>query len=106
MNLTSIHEDVVWSLALLSGLRIQCCCDLDLILLCLWYRPAAAAQIIWPLAWELPYAVDAALKEKKKKGCRKNSTSNEWVPSIYSYLLYLEKTFYYGNVYSFIELMI
>ena len=28
MNLTSIHEDAVQSLALLSGLRIQCCCEL------------------------------------------------------------------------------
>ena len=28
MNLTSIHEDVVPSLALLSGLRIRCYCEL------------------------------------------------------------------------------
>ena len=31
----------------------------------LWCRPAAAAPI-QPLAWELPYAVGAALKKKKK----------------------------------------
>ena len=30
----------------------------------LWRRPAAAASIR-PLAWELPYAVSAALKNKK-----------------------------------------
>ena len=38
----------------------------DLALLWLWHRPAAAAPIR-PLAGELPYAMDAALKKKKKK---------------------------------------
>ena len=38
----------------------------DLVLLWLWYRPAAVAPIK-PLAWEPPYAVGAALKSKKKK---------------------------------------
>ena len=33
----------------------------DTVLLWLWYRLAAAA-LIWPLAWELPYATGAALK--------------------------------------------
>ena len=32
----------------------------------LWYRPAATA-LIRPLAWELLYAADVALKSKKKK---------------------------------------
>ena len=32
----------------------------------LWYRPATIAPI-QPLAWELPYAVGAALKRPKKK---------------------------------------
>ena len=32
----------------------------------LWHRPAAAA-LIQPLAWELPYAMDVALKRKKKR---------------------------------------
>ena len=42
----------------------------DLALLWLWHRPAAAAPI-GPLAWELPYAADAALKRKQKQklGC-------------------------------------
>ena len=48
----------VWYLALLSGLRIQCCYEL-------WGRPAAAAPI-QPLACELPYAAGVALKKKKK----------------------------------------
>ena len=40
--------------------------SLDLALLCLWYRPAAAAPI-QPLAWELQYAAGAALKRQKRK---------------------------------------
>ena len=65
----------VWSMALLSELRIRCCCEL-------WYmsqtrlgshlavavaQPAAVA-LVWPLAWELPYTEDIALKKGKKKG--------------------------------------
>jgi len=32
----------------------------------LWHRPAAAAALIRPLAQELPYATDAAVKGKKE----------------------------------------
>ena len=39
---------------------------IDPALLWLWYRPAAVA-LIWPLAWELPYAICAALKNKQTK---------------------------------------
>ena len=39
---------------------------LDMALLWLWYRLAAAAPIA-PLAWDPPYAVGAALKRQKKK---------------------------------------
>ena len=49
----------VWSLALLSGSRIWHCCKL-------WCRPAAVA-LIWPLAWECPYAKGTVLKRKKEK---------------------------------------
>ena len=38
----------------------------DLAWLWLWRRPGATAPI-GPLAWELPYAADMALKKKKKK---------------------------------------
>ena len=41
-------------------------CGSDLTLLWLWSRPAAAAPIR-PLAWELPYAIGAALKIKINK---------------------------------------
>ena len=61
----------VQSLAPISGLRIWCCCELWYRLqlgsgvLCLWHRPVATAAI-GPRAWELPYAVGAALKETKR----------------------------------------
>ena len=38
----------------------------DLGLLWLWCRPAAAA-LIQPLAWELPYTMGAALKRQNQK---------------------------------------
>ena len=44
---------------------IGCRCSLDLALLWLWRRLAAAAPI-QPLAWELPYATGVALKKAKK----------------------------------------
>ena len=47
------------SLALLSGLRIQCCCG---------YGVGHQLQLLFdPLVWEPPYATGAALKSKKKK---------------------------------------
>ena len=48
------------SVALSCG--VSCRCSSDLSLLRLWRRPAAAAPI-GPLAWELPYAMDVALKK-------------------------------------------
>ena len=41
-------------------------CSLDLVLLWLWCRLAATAPI-WPLAWELPYAMGVGPKKAKKK---------------------------------------
>ena len=57
----------VQSLASLSGLRIWCCREL-------WCRPAAVAPI-GPLARELPYAADAALKKAKKLKIKKKKRS-------------------------------
>ena len=89
MNPTSIHEDWVQSLVLLSGLRIWYCRELwcrlqmrlgsgiavgcgvghrhgsDPPLLWLWCRPEATA-LIRPLG-ETPCATGAALKRQKKK---------------------------------------
>ena len=59
------------SLTSLRGLRIQRCREL-------WCRPAAVGPI-QPLAWELPYAVGAALKKKKTKT---QKTGSRFVPLI------------------------
>ena len=67
----------VRSLAPLSGLRLcfAMSCGVggrlgwDLALMCLWPKLVAAA-LIWPLAWELPYAL-----EKKKKRERESKSS-------------------------------
>ena len=45
---------------------VGCRQGLDLALLWVWSRPAAAALIL-PLAWELLYALGAALKRLKRK---------------------------------------
>ena len=72
-NPTRNHEVWVWSLALLSGLRIWRCRELSCRLQthlrsCVaWLlpRPAATAPIR-PLVWEPPNAAGAALEKTKK----------------------------------------
>ena len=75
MNPTSIHEDSslipgltqwVKGSAVAVSCGIGCRYSLDPVLLWLWSRLASTA-LIQPLAWELPYAVGAALKKDKKK---------------------------------------
>ena len=53
------------------GCDIGCRCGLDPALPQLWCRPAAVASI-GPLAWEPPYALDAALKRQKDQKKKKN----------------------------------
>ena len=66
MNPTHIHED----LGSIPGPSVAVNCGVgtrhgsDPVLLWLWCRPEATA-LIRPLAWEPPYAMGAALKDKK-----------------------------------------
>ena len=72
----------VWvqSLALLNGLRIQCCCELWCRLQ-IWLSLAscrlAATALIRPLAWEPPYATGEALKRQKHTHAQSNLCRRE-----------------------------
>ena len=57
-------------------------CGSDLVLLWLWYRPAAAA-LIGPLVWELPDTTNVALKKKKYRSLM---YMEELKPRLYSML--------------------
>ena len=102
------------SLASLSGLRISIAeswglshrCGWDMALLWLWQRSAAP---IWPLAWELPCAMSAALKKTKKKKkkkkkyvkhqsrCSVNNSNCSYIFSVYLHsVLFIFLYFYYG----------
>ena len=72
-NLTVVHEVTDSIPGLTQWVRVipvSCCvghrCGSDPGLLWLWCRPAAAA-LIWPLAWELPYSTGAALKKQQQQ---------------------------------------
>ena len=78
-NPAGTHADAVRSLALLSELgrsSVAMCCGvgcrggLDPALLWLWHALVAVAPI-GPLAWDTPYAADAALERQKKKKKKK-----------------------------------
>ena len=54
-------------------------CGLAPVLLWLWCRPVAIA-LIWPLAWQSPYAMDTALKKKKKNKTKQNKKNSLYCP--------------------------
>ena len=68
MNLTSIHEVLGLKLGWAQWVKFLALLPFAVVwpLLWLWHRLAAAA-LIQPLAWELPYATGVALKRKKEK---------------------------------------
>ena len=47
----------------------------------LWHRLTAEA-VIWPLAWECPYAVGLALKRKQKNKQQKTISSHKLYPHV------------------------
>ena len=53
-------------------------CSSGLVLLGLWHRLVAIAPI-WPLAWEFPYAVSAALKRQKTKQNKTKQNTTSWL---------------------------
>ena len=59
--------------------------DPMLLLLWLWRRPAAIAPI-QPLAWELPYAVGAALKSKKQNTSPPPKKSQDFGPPLRTHI--------------------
>ena len=61
-------------------------CGSDPTLLWLWHRPAAT-DLIRPLAWEPPYATNAALEKTKKKKKKKAEIRNIWVNIKYFLLI-------------------
>ena len=62
----------------------------DPTLLWLGYR-LAAVPLIWPLAWQFPYAVDVALKRKKKKIQISNKTKSLKDTSTHMFIIILLK---------------
>ena len=93
----------VWFLALLSGLRIQWCCELWCWMQ-MWLRSCIAVAVAEAsgcssdstLPWEPPYAKGVALKSKKKKN-EKEILSNDistlsimtaWIFYIFNVLIY------------------
>ena len=82
-GLTRIHEDTEdsdstpgldqWVKGIAVGCSVGCSHSSDPVLLWLWCRPASVAPI-QPLAWELPYALGAALRRPKRKEKRKKKS--------------------------------
>ena len=64
-------------------------CGSDSVLLWLWCR-LAAATLIAPLAWELPYATGLSLKRKNKQ-TNKNSKQLEYLNIKHDAIKFLEE---------------
>lgn len=65
----------------------------------LWLQHSlAAVALIQLLAWELPYAADAALKRRKKRECLL------LIPHLLASLLFPRFFFFYSRILQFLEL--
>ena len=85
-----------------SGVAVSCAldcrCGSDPTLLWLWRRLAAVA-LIQPLAWELPYAADTAVKRKEKKKKRPQSFFTE----LFLYCVHSSFLSYWESLFSRIQ---
>ena len=72
LSLASLSE---WGFSIAVSWGVGHRHNLDPALLWLWYRPAALA-VIQPLIWELPCAVGAALKGKKRANKGRDSQTS------------------------------
>ena len=80
----------VRSLALLSGLKIRCCCELwcrsqrqlgSHIAVAVAVARSAAVGSIPPLAWELPYVAGVAIKSKNKQTNKQKKPQQQKIKS-------------------------
>ena len=71
-----IHS-VGWEPGVAMSHGVGCRCSSGPVWLWLWCRPRATA-LIGPLAWELPYAVGAALKRKKERKKKEEAFSFQY----------------------------
>ena len=76
---------------------VGCRLGLDLALMQLWCRPAALAPIR-PLGWELPYAVDAALKSKNNNT---NNNNDDNDAEQQGFLISVQYTDIWGQIFLF-----
>ena len=69
----------------------------DPALLWLWCRPAAVAPIP-PLAWESPYAMEAALEKAKRQKKKKRKEKAPFILLIYPHMFstLFQETCYFG----------
>ena len=77
----------VKDLVLLVSCGVGCRHGSDLVLLWLWRRSAAVAQV-GPLAWEPPYAPGVVLKKREKKMLQNGYIDTVQISLLVYYIIY------------------
>ena len=80
----------------IAASSVGCRYGLDLVLLWLWHGIAAAA-LIQPLAWELPYATGVAQKEKEVLHTQKRRAGAEAKKILMNFYLWLRDIIIWGG---------